>query len=86
MLKIKIHKILLLNNTMPDHARDKHISLFFWIIINKENFKLASSSSTMVKHSPHHPKVKGLSPVTVARRENDKMDLLLRNSQIGFSW
>jgi hypothetical protein len=26
----------------------------------------------MVEHSPHHSKVKGLSPAAVARRENDK--------------
>jgi hypothetical protein len=34
---------------------------------------LVNSGSTVVEHSPHHPKVEGLSPATAADTGRDKM-------------
>jgi hypothetical protein len=44
--------------------------------ITKKLYKVAKGGSTEAELLPHHPKGKGLSPVTTTRLGRDKMDLV----------
>jgi hypothetical protein len=59
----KCHYIILINSFCHFWSESLHTNNI--VNYNSESFvTLASSTSTVVEYSPHHPKVKCLSPVT----------------------
>ncbi len=59
---------------------------------NPSFIEIATGSGTVVVHLPHHPKVKGLSPVATTAytgREKNKgksFTTFVKDSRVGFKW
>ncbi len=74
---IRLNVVVLLVVAPMKH--EKSCTLANYILEREQPYvRPASGDSTVVEHSPHHPKVKGLSPADRARKNTDK------NTQLGY--